>query len=184
MNIESISDYYNTISPSYNELYGREQFEKYEISLSKGNIDLSKIRSILDIGMGSGLLVRYLEEKLRNRNCIYYIGIDIAYELIKKAPKNSIFVFTDYILCDGEEIPVRTKNIDLITLYTVIHHFRNPQKFMDRILSNSFKKIVVSFLAYSSEDIDMILNSYRSKLNNSGEISIFRYRNKEDICVL
>lgn len=183
MKTENISDYYNTISHSYNELYGEEQNDKYRISLSNEAIELDKISTILDIGMGSGLLVNYLNKSI-NGKYVYYIGIDISCMLVRLAPRDTDFVVTDYILCDGEKIPVRLKPIDLITLYTVIHHFRYPKKFLEYIWKNYSKILIVSFLGHSPDEIKGILSEMYNKINNFGGMSTYKYRDRETIYIL
>lgn len=183
MSIESISNYYNTISPSYNELYTTEQYTKYDISLPKDNDESNEIKVMLDIGMGSGLLVKYLENKI-SRKSIYYIGIDISYTLITRAPQNTKSVQTDYILCDGEKLPIRIEPIDLLTLYTVIHHFQEPEKFIKNMSGNYSSTLIISFLGHSPEEINEILKGYKNRLINSLEISIYNYRNRERIYVI
>lgn len=59
--MEDAVDYYNAISGSYENLYREEQIKKIKYILRW--IDLDKIKTILDIGAGTGILEEFLTDK-------------------------------------------------------------------------------------------------------------------------
>jgi len=183
MNKAEISNYYNTISKSYNELYGEEQLTKYKSTLSSKLINLDNVETILDVGCGSGLLAKYLAKILRKEN-IYYIGIEISHHLLRKAKRNHEDIFVDYILTDGEDPPIRLQSIDLITLYTVVHHFQDPINSIINLIKRGGRSIIVTFLCEDEAFINNLLLKIQINMGSNFKREIYNYRNKELMLVL
>ncbi len=183
MNKLDISIYYNTIAPSYNYLYREEQLKKYRISLNRSLINLDEIVNIVDIGIGTSLLPKYLEEELKIKD-LYVIGLDISIELIKRSLKPK-HILIDYILADGEELPLRNSKIDLITLYTVIHHFNKPLRFIERLLNMRVRNLIISFLGFDMHKIyGFVSERFRKMHDKIYHIEYRIYSKREYILIL
>ena len=141
---------YDTTYLSYDELYGKEQFKKYEDSFLKifDEISGENSISILDVGCGTGLLLKFIVEKglMEKYRKFYYIGIDLSINSIKLAKERDGKLITDFIIGDAEEPPIRLNAIDIAVSYTVIHHFNNPFKFIYTLLNKVKKRLVISIL--------------------------------------
>ncbi len=182
MNKSEISNYYNIISRSYDELYGDEQLSKYIITLSSKLINLNNMKNILDIGCGTGLLAKYLAKMIGSEN-IHYIGIEISYLLLRKANQNYENILVDYILTDGEDPPIRVQSIDLITLYTVAHHFQDPIESIVRLIKKGGKSIIATFLSEKEKFINNLLSKIQDEIGFDFKSEVYNYRNKEIMLV-
>src|SRR5260370_4089390 len=73
-----VAEWYNTLSSSYDELYGKEQSQKYETVLEfLGN---RHFRVLIDIGCGT---VTFLEKAQETYD--YAIGIDLSTKMLQIA---------------------------------------------------------------------------------------------------
>jgi len=108
---------YDVPAEGYEELYGSEQLEKYElITLNIGD-RVSKIGSILDVGCATCLFGDYLRE-VGYRGL--YIGLDIDLERLEYARRKAGRDFM-LIQADANHLPVRDKSIDFAVCITAIH---------------------------------------------------------------
>jgi len=100
------NNYYNSIAKGYNELYGKEQLEKFEII--KDYIH----GKVLDVGCGTGIITSKIPDS---------IGIDSSIELLKQSKKNRL-------LANAENLPFKNKVFDTVISLTVIQDTKNPQR--------------------------------------------------------
>jgi ubiquinone/menaquinone biosynthesis C-methylase UbiE len=99
-----MSWYYDTIAPSYNELYGEEQLNKWK--LVKKLIPIKGL--VLDAGCGTGIITKELGN---------VIGIDVSLELLKQCESSL------RVLCaDVEYLPFKDKTFDTIVSFTVLQN--------------------------------------------------------------
>ncbi len=107
--------YYDAIAPSYNELYGDEQLSKY-----KGVEELCANAKVLDIGCGTGLLLKYLRKSGANPRL--FICLDISREMLERCDKcgNGATVVeriaSDMVLAGD----LFVEKFECITLFTVL----------------------------------------------------------------
>jgi ubiquinone/menaquinone biosynthesis C-methylase UbiE len=99
-----VAEWYNTLSGSYDELYGREQSSKHNTILEfLGN---RHFRVLLDIGCGTGL---FLEKA--NEICDQSIGIDLSANMLRIA-KDRRIPNTDFVLATSSSLPFRDESSD------------------------------------------------------------------------
>ena len=99
-----IAEWYNTISNSYDELYGGEQSQKYETVLEfLGN---RHFRVLIDIGCGTGT---FLEKAYETYD--YAIGIDLSTKMLQIARRRKIRN-TDYVLASSSSLPLKGNSAD------------------------------------------------------------------------
>ena len=122
-------EYYNAISEGYDELYGNEQINK--LKTIKENIVLKKEPKILDIGCGSGLATTIFEGK--------YIGVEPA----KKLASNPRLKNHKIIISNYEDVKIAEK-FDLILCISTIHHFKDLNKGLENIISNSYENTIIA----------------------------------------
>ncbi|MCS7108112.1 MAG: class I SAM-dependent methyltransferase [Sulfolobales archaeon] len=128
--------WYNTLSRSYDELYGEEQKVKYGKiikHLSRG------LNSVLDVGCGTGSLLEYLIDS--GYSVLRYICIDVSDKLVEIASsrfrddkyKNT---FTDLVVADLTFPPIRSElKLDLVAMITVLKESYNISNIVSKYLS-------------------------------------------------
>lgn len=110
-----VMEYYDAIAPSYNELYGDEQLNKY-----RGIEDLCRGARILDIGCGTGLLLKHLRDSGADPEL--YVCLDISREMLERCDecrKSEVVVervASDMVLVSNLFI----EKFGCITLFTVL----------------------------------------------------------------
>jgi ubiquinone/menaquinone biosynthesis C-methylase UbiE len=99
-----VAEWYNTLSNSYDELYGKEQSQKYETVLEfLGN---RHFRVIIDIGCGTGTFLEKAHELYD-----YAIGIDLSTKMLQIA-RGRKTRNTDFVLASSSSLPLKDKSAD------------------------------------------------------------------------
>ena len=99
-----IAEWYDTLSSSYDELYGQEQSQKHETVLEfLGN---KVFRVLVDIGCGTGT---FLEKAHRTYD--YAIGVDLSSKMLQIAKKRRTRN-TDYVLSSSASLPLKNNSTD------------------------------------------------------------------------
>ncbi len=102
-----IREYYDHLSDSYDDLYGKEQEEKHERileSLGKERFDL-----LIEVGCGTGEML----ERART-NCLWAVGTDISPNMLRKARMKTRGEITDFVLSDCSALPFKDGTSDLV----------------------------------------------------------------------
>jgi ubiquinone/menaquinone biosynthesis C-methylase UbiE len=80
------------------------------------------IRSILDLGCGTGRFSRALSDHFEAR----VLAIDPSTTMLAAARSKQDTPHVRHVLARGEEIPLNDGSVDLIFMSMVLHHFSNP----------------------------------------------------------
>jgi ubiquinone/menaquinone biosynthesis C-methylase UbiE len=99
-----VAEWYNTLSSSYDELYGKEQSLKYELVLEF--LREKHFKVLVDIGCGTGTFL----EKVREI-CDHSIGIDLSTRMLKIA-KNRRTPNAEYVLASSSSLPLKDNSAD------------------------------------------------------------------------
>ncbi len=99
-----IAEWYNTLSGSYDELYGEEQSHKYEMVLEF--LREKHFKVLVDIGCGTGTFLEKAHEI-----CDHSIGIDLSTRMLKIA-KDRRTPNADYILASSSSLPLKDDSSD------------------------------------------------------------------------
>jgi len=91
-------------------------------------LDLAKDKVVLDIASGSGYGTKILSNKAKK---VY--GVDVDQEAISYAQKNYGGKNIEYLLGNGEEIPLSDDSVDLVVTLETIEHIENYKKFTREI---------------------------------------------------
>jgi ubiquinone/menaquinone biosynthesis C-methylase UbiE len=101
-----VAEWYNTISGSYDELYSKEQSEKYRTVIEfLGN---RQFKVLVDIGCGTGTFLSTAEEIYH-----YAIGIDLSIKMLRIAMKRKT-PNIDYVLASSSWLPLKDNSSDCI----------------------------------------------------------------------
>ena len=101
------------------ELHYFDEDSPEYIRLSNLLNEVSKDKSVLDIGCNSG----FLSLKMKEKGCIVY-GVDINPVLLKKAEKKGIKTFEAF----AEKLPFEDEMFDIVSICYVLEHTLNPEK--------------------------------------------------------
>jgi ubiquinone/menaquinone biosynthesis C-methylase UbiE len=110
-----IAKWYNTLSASYDELYGQEQSAKHNAVLEF--FEDKRFKVLIDIGCGSGTFLQHAEPFYD-----YAVGIDVSINMLKAAKKKRTSK-NDLILATSRMLPIRRKGADgLVSISTHADH--------------------------------------------------------------
>ncbi len=99
-----VAEWYNTLSGSYDELYGEEQSRKCETVL--GLLGNRHFEVLIDVGCGTG---SFLEKAGAIYD--YAIGIDLSAKMLRIATKRKT-ANTDYVLASSSSLPLKNSSSD------------------------------------------------------------------------
>ncbi len=91
----------------------------------------SPVRSILDVGCGTGFFTRLVSTELvRLRNNPAIIGCDLNRDLLRVAKKQSLHLKfgIEYVQASAYNLPFRSNRLDLVTCRTVLMWLSAPLK--------------------------------------------------------
>ena len=144
-----VAEWYNTLSSSYDELYGQEQSTKHETILEfLGN---RHFRVLLDIGCGTG---SFLEKA--NEICDYAVGIDLSANMLRIA-KNRRSPNTDFVLASSSSLPFKDDSSDcMVSISTAKVEVNLPRFIADveRVARGDY--LVAITLFHQSGTIDAV----------------------------
>jgi 2-polyprenyl-3-methyl-5-hydroxy-6-metoxy-1,4-benzoquinol methylase len=94
-----------------------------------------KGETLCDVACGDGYLLELISKKYPT---LKLTGIDIDEDFIKKAKKESPFIFVK------QDVFKMKNKFDVITLNLALHHFDNPRKLIKHLLSSTKKTLIIS----------------------------------------
>ena len=143
--------YYDFISKSYDELYGKEQINKWKIIHSRYNF---RGKNVLDIGCGTGLITKEISKITK------VIGIDSSEEMIKKANERGL----NCILGNALKLPFKDKEFDIVISLTVLQDIKksNWGKFISEVHRVTKDFAIISLLKRNKklEDLKNFFSRY------------------------
>lgn len=160
----------------YNEDYkgkqsdGRRAEEAYQYFLNI--LDISSSRNILDIGCGSGELL-----KLASKKGLNVFGIDISKEALKLAKKKC--PSAKLIRGKGEEIGFEDNTFDNVTCLGVLEHFLDIEKGLQEIARVAKSDSKICIMVPNRKFIGWIIKAEKDKGTYQKEISESLYSLKE-----
>jgi len=136
-------DYYKKTAKNYDHMHGVDSGDdEHTFALFQliGLLDYLNISSILDVGSGTGRVIKFLNDKNKN---VKIVGIEPVKELREIGYRNGI---PNDILIDGNGLNIEFPNnsFDLVCEFGVLHHIKNNTKVVDEMLRVSKKAIFIS----------------------------------------
>jgi ubiquinone/menaquinone biosynthesis C-methylase UbiE len=136
------AEYYQRTAEGYDELHVSQTDNDHTKALYilSSYISYYNIKSILDIGSGTGRTLLYLKEKYPN---IRVVGVEPVKELREQGYKKGL---SENELMDGNGYQLFFKNgeFDLVCEFGVLHHVRHPHKVIGEMLRIADKGIFIS----------------------------------------
>lgn len=100
-----------------------EHLTRYQSAL-----ELVKNNVVLDIASGSGYGTNLLASKAK-----FVFGVDISKEAVAYAKNNFSKKNTEFILGDGESIPLDENSVDIVVTFETIEHIKDYKNFIKEI---------------------------------------------------
>jgi ubiquinone/menaquinone biosynthesis C-methylase UbiE len=131
----TLKEYYDGISPGYDNLYKEEQESKWDVI---GGYIQAKGKSVLEVGAGTGIIT----EKLQRANRL--VAVDLSERMISIAKAKGIKA--EFMIADAENLPFENKEFDFVISVTVLQDLKNPLKAIEE-MRRVGKKVIFSLLA-------------------------------------
>jgi SAM-dependent methyltransferase len=133
--------YYAETASHYDDLHGEENQEhSLALSFLLGSIEYLGIRSILDIGSGTGRAIQYLNH---HRPDIRVVGVEPVKELREIAYSRGVST-SDLVDGDATALAYHSGEFDLVCEFGVLHHIRRPELAVGEMLRVAAKAIYIS----------------------------------------
>lgn len=136
-----IREYFNQKAALWDEAIAEKDITKLELMASRLNI--SPGSTLLDVGVGTGVLIPFLLNKVGRNGEI--VALDFASEMLKKAQAKNFNGNIEYLCCDVTNIPVGDEIFDVVVCYSSFPHFRDKLKAlaeMKRVMKTNGKLFI------------------------------------------
>ena len=91
-------------------------------------VDFSAADRVLDVGCGNGWLVR----EMLNRGARSGTGIDISPEMVSVSRRGNRYLDREsYIVSNGENLPLDSETVNVITNVESLYYYPEPQEALD-----------------------------------------------------
>jgi ubiquinone/menaquinone biosynthesis C-methylase UbiE len=120
-----VAEWYNTLSSSYDELYGQEQSVKHRAVIDF--IRNERFKILIDIGCGSGALLEETDQFYRNA-----VGIDLSKGMLKAA-KTRKLAKTDLVLASSRMLPIKDDTVDCVVSTSTLKCDSNLTPFLSEM---------------------------------------------------
>ncbi len=152
-----IKEYYDLLSDSYDELYGKEQEKKHEKILE--SLDKAKFDLLIEVGCGTGAML-----ERATPCCSWAVGTDISPNMLCKARMRANRKITDFVVSDCSALPFRDRVSDLVMSISVLksaseHQFQE----LSRIAKHDGTILVTLFAPDKAGEVEPKLALYSSR---------------------
>ncbi len=133
--------YYAETANLYDEMHVNEQDEHFfALTFLVASLDYLQVRSILDIGSGTGRAIRYIKKR---RPELRVVGIEPVKELREVGYSQGL---SEKELVDGDatKLQFSASEFDLVCEFGVLHHIRSPELAVSEMLRVAGKAIFLS----------------------------------------
>jgi ubiquinone/menaquinone biosynthesis C-methylase UbiE len=138
---EKQRQYYAENASKYDTMHVNEKDEQFfALSFLLAYVDFFEIKSILDVGSGTGRVIRHIK---KHRPDLHVIGIEPVKELRDVAYSHGI---SEESLIDGDatKLQFNASEFDLVCEFGVLHHIHRPELAVSEMLRVADKAIFIS----------------------------------------
>jgi len=136
-------EYYLKTAAHYDDAHlkpGQISEHDFALSFLSSVVKLHKLKSILDVGSGTGRAIRFL---INEHPTLRVVGLEPVDELREQGYAKGIDK-AKLIKGDAYSIPFAEGEFDLVCEFGVLHHVREPEKIIAEMLRVSSKGIFIS----------------------------------------
>lgn len=134
-------EYYTQTAATYDRAHVAEHDEhSLALAFLLGPLEYFEIRSVLDVGTGTGRAIRYLKER---RSDLRVLGLEPVDALREVACEHGI-QRDELIGGEATRLPFRDGQFDLVTAFAILHHIRHPEAAVAEMLRVARKAVFVS----------------------------------------
>lgn len=108
-------------------------------------LDLASSEAVVDIGAGTGSLLRYLPEQ----TCALVVGADRSFGMLRTAPAEALRV-----VMDGEDLAFKDESFDTALAMFVLFHLPDPHAALQEISRILRKGGILAFTTWGDDDPD------------------------------
>lgn len=122
---DKLENDYERMVPEYHEgkLIYAEHVTRYLAAQS-----VVKDKVVLDIASGSGYGTKILAESAK-----FVYGVDVNEAAVNYSKKKYASKNIEYLVGDGESIPLKDNSVDVVITFETIEHIKNYSKFLDEV---------------------------------------------------
>ncbi len=155
------AEYFHGLAPGWDEKVGNNDARREKLRRVFDMIDMRKGDRVLDVGCGSGVLFRFIEEKTGPGGAI--LALDSAAGMIKRAKKlHREFDNIEYRVDFVEDAGLPEEGFDVVLCYAVLPHLDD----LPRSLGVLYRALVGGGLLYVFHPDDTrTLNEFHAGLN-------------------
>lgn len=133
--------YYSQTSKQYDQMHVEKDREHFlALELMECYVRYYGIRSILDVGSGTGRVIGYMKERCPE---VKVVGVEPVKELREQGYAKGISP-DELIGGDGNKLDFKTGSFDLVCSYGVLHHVPQPAAVVAEMLRVGGKGIFIS----------------------------------------
>lgn len=124
--------YYASTASQYDSMHVLHTDKEHMLALElmSAYISFYNIKSVLDIGAGTGRTLLYLKSRFPN---LKVLGIEPVEALREEGYKKGLLT-SELIDGDGNNLNLKDNSYDLVCEYGVLHHVRYPEKVVNEML--------------------------------------------------
>lgn len=133
-------EYYARTAADYDDMHLGDEEHRLALGIMLAWMDHLGVRSVLDIGSGTGRALRHLKKV---RPATRVLGIEPVAELREVGHRHGIAP-SELVDGDATKLPYADGEFDLVCEFGVLHHIRDPRAAVSEMLRVSRKAILVS----------------------------------------
>lgn len=139
--VEIQRQYYAQTASFYDEMHlAKDQEQILALHLLAGYIEFYQIRSVLDVGAGTGRTVLWLKNRFPE---LVVKGIEPVTALREQGYKKGILP-EDLLDGDAYKLPFPENSFELVCEFAVLHHVREPEKMIREMSRVASKMVCIS----------------------------------------
>lgn len=151
--IEIQRQYYSNTADRYDEMHlAKDQEHVLALHLLSAYIEFYKVRSVLDVGAGTGRTLTWLKQRHPG---LVVKGIEPVQALREQAYQKGISS-NDLFNGDATQLAFHDNSFDLVCEFAVLHHIREPNKAVQEMSRVASKMICISDCNYMGQGKHLI----------------------------